>query len=239
MIYSPPSLSRVWRILEAFAEESVEVPRAKLLALIDEASVEPIKYPMGNVLEGALSLLGQHRIAEDLLMLERLVDHPNENVSRGAIKGLYAYHRYFDMIRNPGDIVEADGWSALTEAEKHVYAIEELDAEVNNGGFAQYYFNSAGDRWQDALNGLAAIGAPNRHKSMAATIEMFGQTRPSSDRDTRSSQLSKVVRKKEDPFSEQDTAWYENEGEPLDRLIFRYNLADMHGRTKAESGPRD
>lgn len=224
----------VWRILEAFAEESVEIPRPRLLELINEASKDPVAYPMDNVLEGALYLLGQHRMEEDLPTLERLVDHPNEDVSHGAIKGLYAYHQYFDVIRNPWDVVEADGWDALTEAEKHICAIEELDAEVDNGGFAQYYFNSAGDRWQDALNGLAAVGAPKRHETMATTIEKFGHTTPSPVRDARSSQLSKVVRKKEDPFNEQDAAWYKTEDEPIDRLMFRYNLANMQGRTKAE-----
>ena len=174
----------VWRILEVFAEESVDIPRTRLLTLIDDASKEPIEYPMDNVLEGALSLLGRHRMEVDLPTLERLVDHPNEDVSRGAIKGLYFYHRYFDVNRNPLDVVEADGWEALTEAEKHICAIEELDAEVNNGGFAQYYFNSAGNHWQDALSGLEAIGATKRHKMMATTIDKFGQTEPSSDRDS-------------------------------------------------------
>lgn len=224
----------VWRILEAFEKESIEVPRSRLLAVIDEASKAPIEYPMDNILEGALALLGQHRSEADLPTLERWVDHPNADVSRGAIKGLYAYHRYFEVIRNPWDVVEADGWDALTEAEKHICAIEELDGEVNNGGYAQYYFNSAGNHWHEALSGLAAVGATKRHKIMAATIAKFGQPEPSSVRDTRSSQLSKVVRKKEDPYNEQDTAWYKTEDEPLDRLMFRYNLANMQGRQKAE-----
>lgn len=222
----------VWGILDAFAKESVPVSREKLRDLIEEANKEPIEYPMGNVLETALALLGQHRIEDDLPTLERLVDHPNEDVSRGAIQGLYSYHRFFDMIRNPWDVVDSVGWDALTESERHICAIEQLVAEVNNGGFAQYYFNSAGNHWEDALNGLAAIGASKRHKLMAATIERFGHSKPSSVRTARTAQLSKVVRQEEDPFSKQDKFWLEAHDEPLDRLIFRYNLANMHGRSK-------
>lgn len=224
----------VWRILSALAGESVEIPRARLLTLIDEASKEPMEYPMDSVLEEALSHLGRHRVGEDLPTLERLVDHPNEDVSRGAIKGLYFHHRYFEVIRNPWNVVEADGWDALTEAEKHICAIEELDAEVNNGGFAQYYFNSTGNHWKDALDGLKAIGATKRHEMMVATIERFGQPGPPSNRDARNARLSKIVRKKEDPFNEQDSAWYQTDDEPLDRLMFRYNLANMKGRRKGE-----
>lgn len=224
----------VWRILAAFAEQSVEIPRPRLVTLIDEASKEPIEYPMDNILEAALPLLGRHRIEEDLPILERLVDHPNEDISRGATKGLYAHHRYFDEIRNPWDVVEADGWDALTESERHICAVEELEAELNNGGFAQYYFNSAGNHWKVALNGLAAIGAQKRHEIMASTVKKFGHSEPSSNQDTRNSQLSKIVRKKEDPFHEQDTAWYETKDELLDRLMFRYNLANMRGRNKTQ-----
>ena len=222
----------VWRILEAFAEKSVEIPRQRLLPLIDEASKEPIGYPMNNVLEGALSLLGQHRMEEDLPTLKRFADHPNEVVSRGAVKGLYSYHRYSDKIRDPWDIVKVEGWDALTQVEKHICAIEDIDAEVNNGGFAQYYFNSAGDHWQDALRGLAAIGATKRHQIMTATIQKFGQSEPSSVRNTRGSQLAKITHKKDDPFSDQDAAWYETKVEPLDRLMFRYNLSNIEGRDK-------
>ena len=69
---------------------------------------------------------------------------------------------------------------------------------------------------------------------MATTVDKFGQPEPSSDRDSRKDQLSKIVLKKEDPFNEQDSAWYKTEDESLDRLMFRYNLANMQGRNKAE-----
>ncbi len=80
--------------------------------------------------------------------------------------------------------------------------------------------------------GLEAIGASKRHEAMAGTVEMFGQSGPSSVRDTRNSQLAKIVRKKEDPFTKQDTAWYQTKDEPLERLMFRYNLANIKGRAK-------
>lgn len=222
----------IWRILEALNEESVEVPRERILAIIEGANQKALKYPMANVLEQALPLLGAHRNDEDLPMLERMLKHDDDNVSRGATEALYRFHRYHDQIRDPWSAVEQHGWDALTTAEKHVCAIEQLDAEVNNGGFAQYYFNSSGDHWQDALKGLEKIGAERRHRVMLATIEKFGDSKPAADRDTRTSQLSVVVRKKEDPFSEQDKAWYGLEDEKLDRLIFKYNLTNQEGRRK-------
>ncbi|MDG2223927.1 MAG: DMP19 family protein [Rubripirellula sp.] len=222
----------VWRILEAFERESVKVPRARVLTIIADSSKEPIEYPMANVVEAALPLVGVHRNAEDLVMLERFLDHEDEKVSRGAIKAIYRFHRYYEVIRDPWDVVQADGWEALTEAEKHICAITELDAEVNNGGFAQYYFNSSGDHWQAAQDGLAAIGAIEHRGLMSATVEAFGDSKPLADRNPRTSQLSKLVRKQEDPFSEQDSAWYSIEDENLDRLIFKYNMENLDCRQK-------
>lgn len=222
----------VWRILEAFNEKSVEVPRSRILAIIAEANQEPLEYPMDNVLEQALPLLSAHRNDEDLPMFELFLDHENEDVSRGATVALCRFHRYDHLIRNPWDVVEKNGWDALTVTEKYICAIEELNAEVNNGGFAQYYFNSSGDHWEHAQKGLTAMGAKQRHQLMSATVNKFGDSMPSVDRDARASQLSKIVHSNEDPFHEQDGAWYKIEDENLDRLMFKYNLANLDGRDR-------
>jgi hypothetical protein len=222
----------VWRILEAFDEKKVGVTRDRLLTLIKDADKEPIEN--SYVLREALPLLGAHRNEADLPMLERFLDHKNDNVSNGAVEGLYQFHRYSDTIRDPWEVVKESGWNSLTTAEKHISAIGELDGEVRNGGFAQYYFNSSGDHWEDAMAGLAAIGAKQRRRLMVATAEKFGDMKPDTVRIARNAQLSKVVRKQEDPFNDQDSAWYKLEDENLDRLIFKYNVANLEGRQKAE-----
>src|SRR5438105_1581463 len=43
-------------------------------------------------------------------------------------------------------------------AERMVFAFTWLAREVQNGGFHQFFFNSAGDYWRDVLDGLVAIG---------------------------------------------------------------------------------
>jgi hypothetical protein len=47
-------------------------------------------------------------------------------------------------------------------------------------------------------------------------------------------QLSNVARAKDDPFHEQDSAWYKAKDENLDRLIFKYNMTNLEGRQKME-----
>jgi hypothetical protein len=47
----------------------------------------------------------------------------------------------------------------LTEPEKVLLFVENLEREVNNGGFNQFYWNSSGDYAQETLEGLKIIKA--------------------------------------------------------------------------------
>lgn len=221
-------------ILDAFDEELVEVARPRLIDLIEQCSSEDRIKSQEPVLRSALGLLGLHRNEEDLPMLERFLEHDSERVSEGATAALYRYHRYKDRVRDPRSVIEAKGWDALTTVERHVCAVEMLDAEVNNGGFDQYYFNSSGNSWQDALAGLAAIGAMQRHQIMKESIEKFGADGPSVHRERRILQLGQLANDSETPFDENDHAWYDQNSERLTRLIYKYNISHLEGREKIE-----
>jgi len=66
------------------------------------------------------------------------------------------YPDSFDLV---DDKYKAYGFSTLNEKEKATFTIWWLEAEVNNGGFQQYFWNSAGDHADVALKSLKKIGA--------------------------------------------------------------------------------
>jgi adenosylmethionine-8-amino-7-oxononanoate aminotransferase len=45
----------------------------------------------------------------------------------------------------------------LTNSEKNIVYIEELEREINNGGFNQYFFNSSGNYATETINALKLI----------------------------------------------------------------------------------
>ena len=53
--------------------------------------------------------------------------------------------------------------------------IDALEGEVNNGGFHQYFYNSAGDRTAETIQALEIIGA----LKMAQIVKKAGQKFPS------------------------------------------------------------
>lgn len=52
-----------------------------------------------------------------------------------------------------------DGLSSLSEVERQYWAVGCLSGEVYNGGFEQYFHNSSGSTYNDALKGLEEMGA--------------------------------------------------------------------------------
>jgi hypothetical protein len=59
-------------------------------------------------------------------------------------------------------------WESLSEPERLLVAFGELRAELNNGGFDQYFFNSAGDHVTYAV--LAA-----KHSRLDALADLVGR----------------------------------------------------------------
>lgn len=65
-----------------------------------------------------------------------------------------------DLGRVASDL-EQRPWTKLSRQERIVLAVWQLEAEVNNGGFDQYFRNSAGEHAPFAIEALLEIGAPN------------------------------------------------------------------------------
>jgi YD repeat-containing protein len=63
----------------------------------------------------------------------------------------------WESLDNPHDLTEV-GKNQLSMGEV-VDLINALEGEVNNGGFHQYFYNSAGDRTAETIQALKIIGA--------------------------------------------------------------------------------
>jgi hypothetical protein len=70
-------------------------------------------------------------------------------------------------------------YKSWTETEKLIYSIIDLENEVMNGGFLQYFRNSCGDQWQNADIGLEKIGAIKSKKLLDKAATLFPASMPS------------------------------------------------------------
>jgi hypothetical protein len=94
----------------------------------------------------------------------------------------------------------------FSRAQRFVFAVLWYSAEVNNGGHRQFYSNSTGIVWKDALDAFLALNLPQFATIVAESTERLGGS-PSLDRGERGEQLAKFAPE----FGDLDDRFYEAE----------------------------
>lgn len=79
----------------------------------------------------------------------------------------------------------------FTSNQRYVFAIQWYMAEVNNGGHAQFFTNSTGIVWKDALAGFEKTGMADYYLNLKKAVDLFSGG-PSLDRDKRQEQFDKL-----------------------------------------------
>jgi hypothetical protein len=68
--------------------------------------------------------------------------------------------------------------TSMSKGFQMVYATVELEDEVANGGFNQYFFNSTGEFRNEALEGYKLLGAAEHEKITAEAIRVYNEIKP-------------------------------------------------------------
>ena len=89
--------------------------------------------------------------------------------------------------------------------------VDDLEAEINNGGFDQFFFNEAGDRAIQTIDALEAIGAHRTATIVRGACARFPEGTPPTDQDQRQGQLLESVSPEGDAFEADDAAFLEYE----------------------------
>jgi hypothetical protein len=105
---------------------------------------------------------------------------------------------------DPYEVIEPVWWTAdfykdfeayekslacFSEAQRLVWAILWYNSEVHNGGHEQFFSNSTGMVWPEALVGLKRIGRGDLVRILSEAVSRFPST-PSRDREEREEQMS-------------------------------------------------
>jgi len=120
---------------------------------------------------------------------------------------------------DPGKVIEPVWWSAniydgpeqyeislleFSHAQRFVYALVWYSSELLNGGHDQFYSNSTGIVWKDALSAFEALELPEFVSILRDSAERLGGS-PSLDREARNEQLDSF----KPDFSDLDQRFYE------------------------------
>ena len=114
-----------------------------------------------------------------------------------------------------------DDTSSLSEAERIFYITQTLEMEVNNGGFAQFFYNSSGQFSGELVSAFTAIGANATAEICQKAIDAFGCDIPT-DRDEREEMLDEIESDEFDEILEEcDSAFYDYEDD-LNELNYNF-----------------
>lgn len=110
---------------------------------------------------------------------------------------------------------------SLNEYERTIFVTQELENEVNNGGFFQFFDNSSGQFASEIVQAFINIGAEKTAEICRKAVEAFGQELPV-DWEERRSLLDQIANAAvADVLDACDTAFYSYE-ENLEALNAAY-----------------
>jgi len=128
------------------------------------------------------------------------VEPPAEGQQVTPDEALAIYDQYVDEV---GIVGERRGLRQMNEGQKAVYALGTADGEIQNGGFAQFFFSSGGLA-DDALEGARLLGARPYERLLADAIALFPNGIPQQQA-TRRAALNRIP---PDKLSRLDERWY-------------------------------
>ena len=103
---------------------------------------------------------------------------------------------------------EGSRFDDLTESDRVLVTLWGLEADVNNGGFDQYFFNSSGDQAFFAEHALRLIGAGQMAGIVARAVQLFGKAGVPRNRADRQSALDRVRDENGELLDDLDNQFY-------------------------------
>ena len=118
--------------------------------------------------------------------------------------------------------IENSGIEALTNEERYFYAVYELDNEVNNGGYLQYFDNSSGDLAYLIIDALQTIGSNETLNITRDAIDLYGNT-PPKKRNERTKEIIELTNNYEDNIWDNcESVYYEITEENIGALLIDF-----------------
>ena len=136
--------------------------------------------------------------------------------NREEVKIIIAISDYINNISNYGENL-----GKLTKPQKYFLFIDDLEGEVNNGGFNQYYFNSSGANSLEVIDALNAIGAFKTSLIVKKANEQFPGGVAPKDRKKRITLESEIEDKANPVWEKCDEDFFKYE-DNIDELLIKY-----------------
>jgi hypothetical protein len=130
-------------------------------------------------------------------------------------------HRLIKLTENPHFRMGRADFQVLSLPERVFMAVWDLETQVNNGGFRQYFLNNSGRLTCEVVGALRTIGAESAAAIVQQPIAAVGENLPWHDDPARQAEikaLSTEIRDKLDSLTQRFFLYPDN----LTALLYRY-----------------
>ena len=118
---------------------------------------------------------------------------------------------------------ELNNVKKLTKGQQAIFSIWTLEAEINNGGFNQFYFNSSGQYAEMAKIGLKTIGAEKFSELTKRANKIYSENKERLEEYDDGTMESFSESYKNNPLNDLDTEFYKlYESEKIEELRIKY-----------------
>ena len=107
----------------------------------------------------------------------------------------------------------------LNSSQRTFLFVENLEREINNGGFNQFYFNSSGDFSQETINALMEIGAKKTAQIVTKANSEFQNGNVPKEQNKRQDELEIIEAKAKNNWDKCDSEFYEYQDDLTELLI--------------------
>ena len=121
------------------------------------------------------------------------------------------------------DRCSAAEFDGLSKQQQVYYAVWIYDVDVGDGGHAQFFVNSGGDRWRSTLNALKTVGAIERAAILKEACDLFGPDGPPEDNEARHHQLAHFTRRQDKQLETLDERYFQCQ-ENINVLLMQYAI---------------
>ena len=101
-----------------------------------------------------------------------------------------------------------DNMNVLTEPQKIFYYNQNLEREINNGGFNQYFVNSSGNFAHETILSLQAVGANKTADILIQASNQFPEKKVPKDRDARIEKVEQIESAANDIWEDLDQKFF-------------------------------
>jgi hypothetical protein len=143
----------------------------------------------------------ENRVIHKKLTIEITKSIPDDKLEQSVIDNIYE-------LAGDNHEKEFENVSKLSNGQKALFSTWWLEAEVNNGGFNQFYFNSSGQYAKMAEIGFKTIGAEKFSELTSRANEIFQENKKRLEEFDDGTMESFSESYKDNPLNDLDTEFY-------------------------------